>query len=421
MSDLPELSPEQLAVFHEIETTNSHFYITGDAGTGKSVLLKYLRDHTQYTVAVVAPTGMAALGVGGQTIHSFFGIPPGLIDLSRLVLSRHVASVLRKVDMIIVDEVSMVRADLMDAMDQLLRMARRQTAAFGGVIMVLFGDLAQLPPVVERALTPYFIETYGGYYFFDAFVWQETPLAVRRLTQIFRQTDSYFKLILAHIRRGEWTSEIDEALRDRVNRVAPHMGVLTVSPFNDRVNQINDDRMAWLQSEPKVYPATLKGKLESNALPTDSHLVLKVGAQVMMLKNDRDRRWVNGSIGMVTALSDTAVHVEINGQRHEIKPERWEKMRYTINPESGNLESEIVSVFSQFPIRLAWAVTIHKAQGITVDHLMIDWGDRLFAHGQAYVALSRCRTLEGLYMMRPLRPTDVIVDPRIDRFETRDY
>jgi ATP-dependent exoDNAse (exonuclease V) alpha subunit len=287
-------------------------------------------------------------------------------------------------------------------------------------MMVLFGDLAQLPPVVERALTPYFMETYGGVYFFDAFVWQQAPLAVRRLTQIFRQTDPYFKLILAHIRRGEWTSEIDEALRDRVNRIPPHMGVLTVSPFNERVNQINDDRMAWLQSEAKVYPATLKGKLEANALPTDSHLILKVGAQVMMLKNDRDRRWVNGSIGLITALTDTSVQVEIDGERHDIKPERWEKIRYGINPESGTLESEVVSVFTQFPIRLAWAVTIHKAQGITVDHLMIDWGDRLFAHGQAYVALSRCRTLEGVYMMRPLRQSDVIVDPRIDRFECWD-
>jgi len=410
------LSAEQLRLFQEIETSHSHFYITGDAGTGKSVLLKYLKENTRFSAAVVAPTGMAALAVGGQTIHSFFGLPLGLINLDTLTLTRHAATVLRKLDMLIVDEVSMVRADVMDAMDTLLRMARRRDEPFGGVVMIMFGDLSQLPPVVERALGPYFAEHYGGVYFFDAFVWQDAPLAIRRLTHIFRQSDDYFKMILAHIRRGEWISEIDEALNDRVNRTPPHLGILTLSPLNERVNQMNDNQMGWLSGAAQVFPATVKGTMESTVLPTDSHLVLKVGAQVMMIKNDREKRWVNGTVGVVAALEDNRVWVEIDGNRYEVKPEKWEKMRYGIDPDSGALTTQVVSEFKQFPLKLAWAVTIHKAQGITVDQLIIDWGDRLFAHGQGYVALSRCRTLEGLFLTRSLRPQDIIVDPRIIQF-----
>jgi ATP-dependent exoDNAse (exonuclease V) alpha subunit len=412
-----DLSPEQMSIFEQIETSNSHFYITGKAGTGKSMLLQYLRYNTSKKVVVVAPTGIAALNIGAQTIHSLFGIAPGLIQPESSVINRRAADLLRHIDMVIVDEVSMVRADLMDAMDHILQLARRSREPFGGVKMIMFGDLFQLPPVVERALYPYFNETYGGYYFFDAFVWQSTPLAVLELHHIFRQKDEYFKTILNGIRSGEPTEEMIEALNERANRTIPTDNLLTLATVNSRVNQINASRMSWLTSPAYTYSASVSGALEPSAFPTEAVLELKQGAQVMMLRNDKDRRWVNGSIGHISNLSREGIEVEISGNIYEIKKEKWSKIRYSYSEGSDSIKEEAMSSFTQYPLRLAWAVTIHKAQGLTYDRVAIDLGTGAFAHGQTYVALSRCTSLEGLYLTRPVTPRDVIVDQRIIEFE----
>lgn len=311
----------------------------------------------------------------------------------------------------------MVRADVMDAMDHVLRMSRRSSEPFGGVKMIMFGDLFQLPPVVDRSLYPYFNEVYGGFYFFDAMVWRNTPLAVLVLGHIFRQKDAYFKEILNGIRSGSPSEEMMEALNSRANLYVPSGNILTLATTNARVNQINADRMSRLPGAVFAYEATVSGALEPSAFPTESVLHLKQGAQVMLIKNDKDRRWVNGSIGRVYRLNSDMVEVEIDGQIYEIKKEKWAKIRYVYQDESNSVKEEPLGSFTQFPLRLAWAVTIHKAQGLTYDMVAIDLGAGAFAHGQTYVALSRCTTLEGVYLTRPVTPRDIIVDQRILDFE----
>jgi len=411
------LSDEQQKIFHDIETSDSHFYITGKAGTGKSILLQYLRHHTHKKVVVVAPTGIAALNIGGQTIHSLFGIAPGLVAPESTALHRRVGELLRHIEMVIVDEVSMVRADVMDAMDHVLRMSRRSSEPFGGVKMIMFGDLFQLPPVVDRGLFPYFNDTYGGFYFFDAMVWRDTAMAVLVLGHIFRQKDAYFKEILNGIRSGTPSEEMLEALNSRANLYVPSGNILTLATTNARVNQINAERMAQLPGSVFAYEATVSGALEPSAFPTEVVLHLKQGAQVMLIKNDKDRRWVNGSIGRVYRLTSDLVEVEIEGKIYEIKKEKWAKIRYVYQDESNSVKEEPMGAFTQFPLRLAWAVTIHKAQGLTYDTVAIDLGSGAFSHGQTYVALSRCTTLEGVYLTRQVTPRDIIVDQRIVDFE----
>jgi ATP-dependent exoDNAse (exonuclease V) alpha subunit len=411
------LSEEQEKIFHDIETSDSHFYITGKAGTGKSLLLQYLRYNTSKSVVVAAPTGISALNIGGQTIHSLFGIVPGLVAPESSSLHRRAGELLRHIDMVIIDEVSMVRADLMDAIDHVLRMARRSSEPFGGVKLIMFGDLFQLPPVVDRSLFPYFNDMYGGFYFFDAMVWRDTPLAVLVLTHIFRQKDAYFKMILNGIRSGNPTEEMIEALNSRANLYVPSGNILTLATTNAKVHQINAHRMANLPTANFTYEATVSGALEPSAFPTEAVLNLKQGAQVMMLKNDKDRRWVNGSIGRVYRLTAEMIEVEIDGHIYEVKKEKWAKIRYVYHDESNAIKEEPLGSFTQFPLRLAWAVTIHKAQGLTYDTVVIDLGIGAFAHGQTYVALSRCTSLEGLYLTRPVTPRDVIVDQRILDFE----
>ncbi|NBV41476.1 helicase [bacterium] len=414
------LSAEQLSVFREIESAHDHFYVTGKAGTGKSTLLQYLRYHTEKKVVVVAPTGIAALNVGAQTIHSFFGIPPGFVARESLQVSGRVRRILRAIEMVIIDEVSMVRADLMDAMDSLLRQARCNSIPFGGVKMVMFGDLYQLPPIVERSLHRYFVEQYGGHYFFDAAVWKETEMAVLELNHIFRQSDEFFKTILNAVRNGQATPAVLNDLNTRANRFPPADGVITLATTNNRVTEINMARINQLPGDYFSYRADLDGAIEESIFPTEELLQLKPGAQVMMLRNDSKKRWVNGTLGRIYSLKSDAIEVEIDGKIYELGKEKWSKIRYNLDSESGAIREDSIGSFTQYPVRLAWAVTIHKAQGLTYDQLVIDLGAGSFAHGQTYVALSRCRTLDGLYLSRMVTPKDIIVDPRILRFLGED-
>jgi ATP-dependent DNA helicase PIF1 len=411
------LSPEQQAVFDAIETTSDHIFVTGRAGTGKSTLLNHLSWNTSKQVVICAPTGVAALNVGGQTIHSLFRLPIGVIADHEIEQSRELRKLLGTLDTIVIDEVSMVNADLLDAVDRSLRQARqRPHEAFGGAQVVLFGDPYQLAPVPgdadERA---YFEDQYRSMWFFDAKVWSEADLRIYELSIIHRQHEAEFKYMLNAVRHGRVTAEIAKRLNDTGARPAPTDGAITLATTNSTVTRINAAELAKLPGRALTARAEVSGEFGGRSYPADEALELKVGAQVMFLRNDSDQRWVNGSIGTVTKI-DSTVWVEVDGETHQVQPAVWEKYRYSYSQTTKSLKKDIVAEFTQFPLRLAWAVTIHKSQGKTYDRAIVDLGQRSFAPGQTYVALSRISELEGLYLTRPLRPSDIIVDENVLRF-----
>ena len=415
------LSAEQAAVFELIENTRENIFVTGRAGTGKSTLLNHLSWNTSKQVVIAAPTGVAALNVGGQTIHSLFRLPIGVIADHAIDQVPELRKLLNTIDTLVIDEVSMVNADLVDAIDRSLRQARQKPCtAFGGVQVVLFGDPYQLAPVPgdvdERA---YFTDQYRSMWFFDAKVWQETELRIFELTTIHRQHEAEFKFMLNAVRHGMVTAEIAGRLNETGARTAPMDGTITLATRNDTVNRINAAALARLPGAVKTAKADVSGEFGGRSFPADESLQLKVGARVMFLRNDSvgegGQRWVNGTVGTVTKISST-VFVEVDGEVHEVQPAIWEKFKYTYSASTKTLKKDIVAEFTQFPLRLAWAVTIHKSQGKTYDRAIVDLGSGTFSAGQTYVALSRLTELEGLYLSRPLRPSDIRVDPDVQRF-----
>jgi ATP-dependent exoDNAse (exonuclease V) alpha subunit len=414
------LSPEQQAVFDAIETTRDHIFVTGRAGTGKSTLLNHLSWNTSKQVVICAPTGVAALNVGGQTIHSLFRLPIGVIADHEIEQSGELRKLLGTLDTIVIDEVSMVNADLLDAIDRSMRQARqRPREAFGGAQVVLFGDPYQLAPVPgdgdERA---YFEDQYRSMWFFDAKVWSEADLTIYELSTIHRQHEDEFKYMLNAVRHGRVTAEIAARLNETGARPAPTDGAITLATTNSTVSRINAVELARLPGRALTARAEISGEFGGRSYPADETLELKVGAQVMFLRNDSDQRWVNGSIGTVTKI-DSTVWVDVDGDVHQVQPAVWEKYRYSYSQATKSLRKDIVAEFTQFPLRLAWAVTIHKSQGKTYDRAIVDLGQRSFAPGQTYVALSRISELDGLYLSRPLRPSDIIVDENVVRFMSR--
>lgn len=412
------LTADQQAVFDLIEGTNEHVFVTGRAGTGKSTVLHHLSWHTSKQMVICAPTGVAALNVGGQTIHSLFRLPIGIIADHEIDQPPEVRKLLNTIDMLVVDEVSMVSADLMDAMDRSLRQARQRPAEpFGGVQVVLFGDPYQLAPVpgdpAERA---YFADRYRSMWFFDAAVWRETELKVIELTEIHRQHDDLFKIMLNAVRHGTVTQDVADALNTMGARPAPEDGnTITLAARNDTVNRINASSLARLPGKLKTAKAEVNGDFAGRTFPADERLELKLGARVMFLRNDSDGRWVNGTVGTVVKIAGS-VWVEVDGKDYEVEPVVWEKYRYNYSAFDRKLTKDVVGEFVQFPLRLAWAVTIHKSQGQTYESAIIDLGSRAFGSGQTYVALSRLTSLDGLYLSRPLRPSDIIVDRDVQRF-----
>ena len=415
------LSPEQQALFELIEHTREHVFVTGRAGTGKSTLLNHLAWNTEKSLVISAPTGVAALNVGGQTIHSLFRLPIGVIADHDIDQTAELRKLLNSIDTLVIDEVSMVNADLMDAVDRSLRQARQRAGEpFGGVQVVLFGDPYQLAPVPggteERA---YFADTYRSMWFFDAKVWQEADLRIVELLQVHRQHESDFRFMLNAVRHGQVTKEIADRLNEVGARPAPDDGTITLATRNDTVNRINAQALGRLPGRVLTAKAEVSGDFGGRNYPADESLELKVGAQVMFLRNDVGQgdgpRWVNGTIGTVTKI-DSTVYVDVDGEVHEVEPAIWEKFRYTWSPATKKLTKDVVAEFTQFPLRLAWAVTIHKSQGKTYDSAIVDLGTRAFTSGQTYVALSRITTLEGLYLTRPLRPSDIMVDQDVERF-----
>ena len=407
---------EYAAAADYLRTGTGHLFITGRAGTGKSTLLRCIAGEVGDEGVTVAPTGLAAVNVGGQTIHSFFGLPPRLVRSDDIRRSRN-GRVMRGLKYLIIDEVSMVRSDLMWAIDQSLRLNRgRPREPFGGVRLLMFGDLHQLPPVVQEAEVAQHLETeHGGPFFFGVSALRDPPgTMLLELQQVFRQSDEQLIGLLNRIREGEADEDDLSLLNDRVNPVRtlkegdPYV-ILT--PTNAAASRINLAYLDALPGEAQTFEAGVTGEFSATAQPTDHTLALKPGAKVILLRNDSERRWVNGSIARIARLTDKKVFIEIGGKEYEVEPASWENRRYAFDQAAGKIVETVAGSFKQFPLRLAWALTIHKAQGLTLDKVYLDLGRGTFAHGQAYVALSRCRTMEGLALARPLRPTDIMFDP----------
>lgn len=439
----PALSAEQQELFRLIEDTSEHVFITGRAGTGKSTLLQHFAWNTKKQIAICAPTGVAALNVEGQTIHSLFRLPIGLIADGDIDQNDATRRILNAIETLVIDEISMVNADLMDAIDRSLRQARgRRAEPFGGVQVVMFGDPYQLAPVPPRGDEARYVKDhYRSFWFFDAKVWAGAPdeglldigrhgadLHVRELVQIHRQSDDGFKAMLNAVRYGRVTADIAAVLNAQGARTPPQpepgeVPMITLATRNDIVNSINSRHLAALAGKEQTARAEVNGDFGRGeaALPAEAELKLKVGAQVMFLRNDSSMsgeppRWVNGTIGTVTRIMGGAVRVEIDGEEVDVEPAVWERYRYAYDADSKKLTRDVVAEFTQFPLRLAWAVTIHKSQGKTYDRAVIDLGSGAFAPGQTYVALSRLTSLDGLYLSRPLRPSDIRVDEDVRRF-----
>ena len=408
-------TPEYQAALDYVQSGDGHLFITGRAGTGKSTLLRAMRDMIATEMVVLAPTGLAGVNVGGQTIHSFFGFPPRLIRSDDIRRSRN-GGVMRRLKLIVIDEVSMVRSDLMWAIDQSLRVNRgRPREAFGGVRLIMFGDLHQLPPVVQQAEVADHLETsFGGPFFFSVPALREgAGTSLAELSHVFRQSDERLISVLNRVRDGEAEAPDLELLNERVDPVRT-LGegdpYVILTPTNAAAQRINMAYLEALPGQARAYDAAIAGEFSDSAHPTDTRLLLKPGAKIILLRNDADRRWVNGTIARITRLDEKRVWVEVDGKEYEVEPVAWESRRYAYDKIEEKIVETVAGTFRQFPLRLAWALTIHKAQGLTLDRVYIDLGRGTFAHGQAYVALSRCRSLEGLALARPLKPSDILFD-----------
>ena len=419
-----ELSGEFNEVLDVLENTSDSVFLTGRAGTGKSTLLQLFRKTTKKKTIVVAPTGVAALNVKGQTIHSFFGFPPRP-DFEDHIGKRKFRKLYQKMEVLIIDEISMVRADILDGIDRFLQINRDSSLPFGGVQMVFIGDLFQLPPIVSNPVeVTKFQLYYQSPYFFSSNVMQ-SGFEVRyiELSKIYRQDNRHFIRLLEAIRlnRIDWYD-----LEDLNERFDPEFAggdfYITLTARNALADSVNKRELEALETRGFSYHASVEGKFDPRQYPTEVSLRLKLGAQVMFIKNDPQKRFVNGTIGKISRIDDYEVFVEIEnemGETKEILVEEmeWEILKYKMKSEKdGQISSEIIGTFSQLPLKLAWAVTIHKSQGKTFNKVIIDMGKGAFEHGQTYVALSRCRTLDGIVLKKPITIRDVRVDERVVDF-----
>ncbi|RPI07125.1 MAG: AAA family ATPase [Ignavibacteriae bacterium] len=419
-----QLTREFSETFDRVEQSEHHFYITGNAGTGKSTLLQYFKEKTKKKTVVLAPTGIAAINIGGSTLHSFFRFPFHLITKADIKKIRGKGKLFAALDTLVIDEVSMVRADMMDAVDQSLRVNRnRLSEPFGGVQVVLIGDLFQLPPIVDEDLAEYYSDFYETPFFFSAHVFNEVRLQKIELQNVFRQTDPEFIGLLNKVRNNTMGPSDIDVINQRYHPsviIGRNDLAITLTSTNALASAINLQRLSALTTREYSYESIIDGEFDEKSFPTDKKLKLKVGAQVMMVKNDPNKRWVNGTLGVVHHLTEETIEVSFGGTVHTIEPSIWEKLDYAYDRELRSIEPVVNGAFRQYPIKLAWAMTIHKSQGKTFDNVIIDLGRGAFAHGQAYVALSRCRSFSGLHLKTPLRYSDIILDPRVRTFHSLD-
>jgi ATP-dependent DNA helicase PIF1 len=424
-----EINSQFQCALEIMEDTDRNVFITGRAGTGKSTLLEYFRTTTKKTVVVLAPTGVAALNVKGQTIHSFFRFKPGITPdrVKRLRSNKDNESIYHKLDIIVIDEISMVRADLLDCVDRFLRLNGPEAdKPFGGIQMAFIGDLYQLPPVVTSSEKEVFQSLYETPYFYGARVFDSLEMDFVELEKIYRQSDEKFITLLNTIRNNSITAEGLELLNRRCQpefEPLPDDFWVYLTTTNRLAEEINGRRLARLKGRLYTFTGSIEGDFGQEYLPTRIELQVKVGAQVMMLNNDTEGRWVNGSIGKITGMTQNRKGEDIiiaelaDGDEVEITPFTWEIFHFFVD--GGQLQSEVVGKFTQYPLMLAWAVTIHKGQGKTFDKVIIDIGSGTFAHGQVYVALSRCTTLEGIILKKPALKKHIWTNYQVMDFLTK--
>ena len=421
-----------------IQYTRRSLFLTGKAGTGKSTFLRYVAQHTKKKYVVLAPTGIAAINAGGQTLHSFFKLPfhPLLPNDTRysvrnmrktLKYSGETIKLIRELELIIIDEISMVRADIIDFIDRLLRVyCRNMREPFGGKQLLLVGDIFQLEPVIKeeewRLMQPF----YSSAYFFAAKIWQEMQLVSIELRKVYRQSDAKFIGILDRIRENAATESDLKAINARVGKeshITQNSFEITLATRRDTVDYINDQKLSELEGGTAMFKGSIKGEFPLTSLPAPMELEIKPGAQVIFVKNDKEKHWVNGTIGIVTGIDEEEgiiAVVDEDGNEHDVAPEVWENMRYTFDEKEQKIVEELLGTYVQFPLRLAWAITVHKSQGLTFRRVKIDFsGGGAFAGGQTYVALSRCSSLEGITLEEPIRQSDIFVRPEVVAFARR--
>lgn len=415
-----------------VADTNQSVFLTGKAGTGKSTFLKYICAHTKKNYIILAPTGIAAVNVGGVTIHSFFKMPlkpliPDDPDYSprkirkTIKFSKEKVKIIKELDLIIVDEISMVRADMIDFMDKVLRIySNNMREPFGGKQLLLVGDVFQLEPVVTSDMRDILRHYYKDFFFFNAMAFSEIKVVPIELKKIYRQTDVRFISLLDKIRINQATEADIQLLNGCYNpdyRESQGDFVITLATRRDTVDTINDMHLAELQTEAHTFVGRIEGTFPLQNLPTSRELTLKVGAQVIFIRNDRNQRWINGTVGKISEIGDDYIEVELeDGKKYSLQPEQWENMQYEYDEKEKKIKETILGVFEQFPVKLAWALTIHKSQGLTFNKVVIDLSGGAFSSGQTYVALSRCTSLDGIVLRQPLRQRDIIVNRSVVEF-----
>ncbi|MDO4511876.1 MAG: AAA family ATPase [Bacteroidales bacterium] len=422
------------AAWRLLQDTRKSVFLTGKAGSGKSTFLKYIRKHTKKKNIVLAPTGISAVNVGGQTLHSFFKIPfkpllPDDPDFSprkirqTLRYSKDKVKIIKELELIIIDEISMVRADIIDFIDKVLRIyCANQREPFGGKQLLFVGDVFQLEPVVTRDMREILRRFYNQFFFFNAHVFGDLGLVPIELRKMYRQTDNTFLTLLDRVRNNH-VSPIDIAqLNQRYNPNYNDNGefVITLAMRRDTVDAINDEHMRALKTPEFTFAGEVSGTYPDSELPTSKDLVVKEGAQIIFIRNDKENRWVNGTLAKVSEVCNDYLKVEMeDGQIHELEREVWENMQYSFDEKENKITEKVLGSFSQYPIKPAWALTVHKSQGLTFNHVVIDFGGGAFTSGQTYVALSRCTSLEGITLLKPLSERDIIVNTAVITFSHR--
>jgi hypothetical protein len=423
-------NPELELALQFIEKTDRNLFITGKAGTGKTTFLHKIKNESLKRMVIVAPTGVAAINAKGVTIHSFFQMPFGPILPNQIAntsnqqrrFSKTKIDIIKSLDLVIIDEISMVRADLLDGIDQVLRRYKNRNKVFGGAQVLMIGDLQQLAPVVKPNEWSLLQDHYKTVYFFSSKAYQEANVVSIELKHIYRQKNEDFITILNEVRNDALSDASAKILNERYNPTfSPKKedGYITLTTHNNRANTINNLELEKLKASKAFFRADITGKFNENAFPNDERLALKVGAQVMFIKNDssQDKRYYNGKIGIITAIKTDMVSVQCGNEAEEIHTEKemWDSINYAINEETKELKEDIIGSFSQIPLRLAWAITIHKSQGLTFEKAIID-AEASFAHGQTYVALSRCTSLEGVVLKTKIGSSAIINDAKVGTF-----
>ena len=416
-----------------INYTHQSVFLTGKAGTGKSTFLKYIRDNIKKKYVVLAPTGIAAVNVGGVTMHSFFRIPlkPLLPDdpdfavkrlRERMKYPKDLRKLIKELELIIIDEISMVRADVIDFIDKILRVySSNMREPFGGKQLLLVGDIFQLEPVVTSDMRDVLRTHYQNSYFFNAYAFSQIEIVPIELKKIYRQNDSQFISMLDRIRMGRPLQEDVAKLNQRVfegdHTSNGNKMVMTLATRRDMVDSINENRLKELPSKEMTYTGQITGDFPENSLPTTMELTIKVGAQVVFIKNDREKRWVNGSIGKIVKAKKNSIEIELeSGVKYAVEKAVWENIVYKYDEKTNRVIENVIGTFEQYPIKLAWALTVHKSQGLTFNNVVIDIGRGAFSSGQTYVALSRCRSFEGMQLRSTVSERDIFVNPSIIEF-----